>query len=345
MDTVEQTQILLSCNVGSIRVFEEATKKWNISAQEGSLGLYAGEYIRIEWSKGNEQKCWGLLGGILRSKGQSGWILRAYGVTNRHQETIAIRFSTRASAKCFAQQYNNLFSPLQKVRKRRKRKHRKLNYAEIGSDGDDSANKTKLETRKCSKTILRAMPSEITQISNPDAFVCGYYRELLLFNEDRNDFNIIPSDITLTIFKYQQNIKYIKIDFSRSHRIFCCSHYHRCNLLRNNRGEYLVERDAENVFYDYAIKIVTKYGMTVGVIPNDYAMCLAPLLDQNKIDLKCIGGSKQASCREIIEIIQLKPLKDCELKSFEHILEKTPFDVNRLLWSYLTSYEGIGRSC
>ena len=193
--------------------------------------------------------------------------------------------------------------------------------------------KTKAKTKSkknLKKKRFKAVSSAIIKISNPDALISGYYRNLSVCS---NDFNIIPTDITEIIFKYQQNIKYVEINFVWTHKYSCCQTYAKCKYLKNNRGAYVFERECDNAFDENAIKIITKCGKQVGHVPRDYAACLAPLLDENKIDLQCVGGSRTRPCSEMVEVIPLTKLTNEEMRSFESILEEAPFDINRFVRS------------
>ena len=141
----------------------------------------------------------------------------------------------------------------------------------------------------------------------------------------------IPTDITNIIFEYQKNIMYIKINFVWTHRHNCCPSYKKCCILKQNRGNYIFERDPNNSFDENAIKICTKHGKQVGHIPREIAGNLAPLMDIAKIDLHSAGGIKGKPCVELVEIVPLIALTDAEIETFQDYLETKPYDINRYL--------------
>ena len=198
--------------------------------------------------------------------------------------------------------------------------------------------KRKQPPSKQSRLKFKPISMAVQVISDLDTLICGYYRLSLSDNKDKserfNNLNIaIPKDITNIIFEYQKNIMYIKVNFVWTHKHNCCYDYKNCKTLKQNRGNYVFERDPYNAFDENAIKILTKSGKQVGHIPRDIAECLSPLLDINKIDLVCVGGVKGNPCREVVEIIPITTLTDQEMESLREYLEEAPFDENRYIHS------------
>ena len=130
-----------------------------------------------------------------------------------------------------------------------------------------------------------------------------------------------------------KRILYLRVNFVWTHKHNCCYDYQTCKILKQNRGEYVFERDPFNVFDENAIKILTKStGKQVGHIPRDIAECIAPLMDIHKIDLHSVGGVKGKPCVENVEI-PLQTLTEEEIESFKEYLEDVPYDLNRYLFS------------
>eukprot|EP01084_Bolivina_argentea_P149815 261679_1 len=143
----------------------------------------------------------------------------------------------------------------------------------------------------------------------------------------------MPLDVTNLINNYQKNILYVNVNFVWTHKYQCCYNTRTCNYLKNNRGNYVFERDPNNRFDTNAIKILTPNGKHVGHIPRGIAECLASLLDENKINLCSVGGEKKKPCSEMIEIVPLVSLTEDEYECLECLSEKIPYDKNRYIHS------------
>eukprot|EP00485_Elphidium_margaritaceum_P006009 CAMPEP_0202698168 /NCGR_PEP_ID=MMETSP1385-20130828/11443_1 /ASSEMBLY_ACC=CAM_ASM_000861 /TAXON_ID=933848 /ORGANISM="Elphidium margaritaceum" /LENGTH=336 /DNA_ID=CAMNT_0049354811 /DNA_START=69 /DNA_END=1079 /DNA_ORIENTATION=- len=181
---------------------------------------------------------------------------------------------------------------------------------------------------------FQPMSSNDVIISDFDALICGYFRLCLPTEEEEEQMRMdsmhrMPKEISDVIREYQRNIHYVEVNFVWTHKYACCSDQQHCQVLKDNRANYVFERNPFNNFDANAIKILTRSEQQVGHVPRDLASVLAPLLDQGKIELECVGGAKTRPCSEMVQIVARPPMSEDDWNSLYAYLETTPFDQNR----------------
>ena len=145
----------------------------------------------------------------------------------------------------------------------------------------------------------------------------------------------MPLDVTNLVDKYQENILYFKVNFVWTHKYACCSAQSKCKTLKRNRGNYVFEREPNNEYDRNAIKIMTHSEGRVGHVPREQAAILAALMDNEKIELKSVGGLKRYNCQEMVEIVPRVTLTEREMTSLRRLpLENMWFDQNRYVSAF-----------
>ena len=98
---------------GSVFALDEDTKEWVDRGSSGIVTMIQStsnyEDVRIKWEKGEREEWWRLTSSKLKPKGPRAWVLKAWAITNNHQEILAIRFSLQDAAIHFANRYRNIF--------------------------------------------------------------------------------------------------------------------------------------------------------------------------------------------------------------------------------------------
>lgn len=125
----------------------------------------------------------------------------------------------------------------------------------------------------------------------------------------------LPIDIIKLIVKYQKRIYFIEVNFVYTHKYACnCDNKNKCQILKNNRGKYQFIREADNIYDKNAIKIMgfdktSNKQVKVGYVPRNISEVISPLMDNNYISMKSIGGIKTRVCGEMVQVIRNKNIK------------------------------------